>query len=188
MNASRTGRREAVKGTTHELAPSLTNSGRGVERSGESRGQDPVIAVVHTLRADGLITSTGDISHCLNAGGMGRQDYETETVIVHTLRAMGQRQGGILRLFVCEGLLLGAAGAVLGSVLALLLAWLINHSGLSWTPPGYVYAYPLKVRVWGAWTMLASTAVGLAGVAGLSAWWPARRAAQRLIVDALRHV
>jgi DNA (cytosine-5)-methyltransferase 1 len=27
------------------------------------------------------IASTGDISHCLNAGGMGRQDYETETLI-----------------------------------------------------------------------------------------------------------
>jgi DNA (cytosine-5)-methyltransferase 1 len=29
----------------------------------------------------GLIVSTGDISHCLNAGGMGRIDYETETFI-----------------------------------------------------------------------------------------------------------
>jgi DNA (cytosine-5)-methyltransferase 1 len=28
-----------------------------------------------------LIPSTGDTSHCLNAGGMGRQDYETETLI-----------------------------------------------------------------------------------------------------------
>jgi DNA (cytosine-5)-methyltransferase 1 len=28
-----------------------------------------------------LIPSTGDISHCLNAGGMGRIDYETETLI-----------------------------------------------------------------------------------------------------------
>jgi len=27
----------------------------------------------------GLVTSTGDTAHCLNAGGMGRQDYETET-------------------------------------------------------------------------------------------------------------
>lgn len=36
-----------------------------------------------------LIASTGDISHCLNAGGMGRQDYETETLITHTLRADG---------------------------------------------------------------------------------------------------
>jgi DNA (cytosine-5)-methyltransferase 1 len=37
----------------------------------------------------GPIASTGDISHCLNAGGMGRIDYETETLITHTLRADG---------------------------------------------------------------------------------------------------
>mgnify|MGYP006935499754 CR=1 FL=1 len=39
--------------------------------------------------SEGLIASTGDISHCLNAGGMGRQDYETETLITHSLRAEG---------------------------------------------------------------------------------------------------
>ena len=33
----------------------------------------------------GLIPSTGEISHCLNAGGMGRRDYETETLLAHTL-------------------------------------------------------------------------------------------------------
>lgn len=31
----------------------------------------------------GLISSTGSVAHCLNAGGMGRQDYETETMIAH---------------------------------------------------------------------------------------------------------
>jgi DNA (cytosine-5)-methyltransferase 1 len=31
-----------------------------------------------------LSTSTGNTSHCLNAGGMGRQDYETETMVVNT--------------------------------------------------------------------------------------------------------
>ena len=36
-----------------------------------------------------LIASTGPVSHCLNAGGMGRQDYETETLIAHALRAEG---------------------------------------------------------------------------------------------------
>jgi len=35
------------------------------------------------------VASTGDISHCLNAGGMGRQDYETETLITHSLRGEG---------------------------------------------------------------------------------------------------
>lgn len=36
-----------------------------------------------------LITSTGDVAHCLNAGGMGRQDYETETMVAHSLRGEG---------------------------------------------------------------------------------------------------
>jgi len=33
--------------------------------------------------------SNGEVSHCLNAGGMGRQDYETETFITHALRGEG---------------------------------------------------------------------------------------------------
>lgn len=34
---------------------------------------------------DVLIPSTGDVSHCLNAGGMGRQDFESETLIASAL-------------------------------------------------------------------------------------------------------
>jgi DNA (cytosine-5)-methyltransferase 1 len=60
-----------------EVAPRLGASGRGFSRSGDSRGQDCLIA------------STGETSHCLNAGGMGRQDYETETLIAHSLSADG---------------------------------------------------------------------------------------------------
>jgi DNA-methyltransferase (dcm) len=37
----------------------------------------------------GFYVSTGGVSHCLNAGGMGRQDFETETLIAHTLRGEG---------------------------------------------------------------------------------------------------
>jgi DNA (cytosine-5)-methyltransferase 1 len=59
-------RRKAGKGTAADIAPSIVSSGRGTERAGDTRGQDPVVAVPA-------------ISHCLNAGGMGRQDYETET-------------------------------------------------------------------------------------------------------------
>jgi len=40
-------------------------------------------------QAGHLIASTGDVSHCLNAGGMGRQDFETETLIAHPLRGEG---------------------------------------------------------------------------------------------------
>jgi len=37
----------------------------------------------------GILSSTDETSHCLNAGGMGRQDYETETLIAHALSADG---------------------------------------------------------------------------------------------------
>lgn len=110
------------------------------------------------------------------------------TVEIGTLRAMGQRRSGIRALFMCEGLLLGLMGALLGVLTALLLATLINHSGLTWTPPGYVYAYPLKVRVWGDLGLILGSAIGLVLVAIVSAWWPANRAAKLMIVDALRHV
>lgn len=32
-----------------------------------------------------LIVSTSDVARCLNAGGMGRQDYESETFVAHAL-------------------------------------------------------------------------------------------------------
>ncbi|MGQ0710275.1 MAG: ABC transporter permease [Rhodoferax sp.] len=109
------------------------------------------------------------------------------TVEIGTLRAIGLRQSGIRRLFVCEGLLLGLGGALLGAVAALLVAALINASGLSWAPPGYVYAYPLTVRVWGAWHLVLPCMLALVLVAVGSAWWPARRAARLDVVEALRH-
>ncbi len=37
----------------------------------------------------GILSSTDEISHCLNAGGLGRQDFETETMIAHSLSADG---------------------------------------------------------------------------------------------------
>jgi DNA (cytosine-5)-methyltransferase 1 len=46
-------RRETGQSSTHETAPCLTSSGRGVARTGDTRGQDPVVAVCPTLRAGG---------------------------------------------------------------------------------------------------------------------------------------
>ncbi|MCA7922700.1 FtsX-like permease family protein [Burkholderia cenocepacia] len=110
------------------------------------------------------------------------------TVEIGTLRAMGMRRGGIQALFVCEGALLGVAGASLGVLVALAIATAVNHSGLAWTPPARIDAVALTVRVWGEWRSIAVTFVGLACVAGLSAWLPSRHAARLSIVDALRHV
>ena len=109
------------------------------------------------------------------------------TAEIGTLRAMGLRRSGIRRLFLCEALQLGFIGAASGVVVALGVAYAINHSGWSWTPPGYAYAYLILVRVGEDLPLLAGSVTGIIGVTLLSAWWPARRAARSMIVDALRH-
>jgi putative ABC transport system permease protein len=110
------------------------------------------------------------------------------TVEIGTLRAIGLRRAGIRRLFVTEGALLGVCGALLGVVLALVLSYLINQMDIPWVPPSTVEPVPLTILVAGEFRMMIGTTLGLIGIATLSAWWPAYRAAKLDVVDALRHV
>ena len=110
------------------------------------------------------------------------------TVEIGTLRAIGLRRSGIRATFVCEGVVLGCFGALLGIVTAFALAWVINHLGLTWVAPGRVDPTPLAVRVAGENGLMIISAIGLIVVAALSAILPAARAARMNIVDALRHV
>lgn len=73
--------RETGEDITHPVAPCLTSSGRGVERIGDTRGQDPVVACFGGNRTSGPL----DVSTALNASGTasGRQDFESETFVVH---------------------------------------------------------------------------------------------------------
>ena len=60
--------REAGQEVTHDVALCLTSSGRGVERSGDTRGQDPVVA----YRIPGP-----DVSGCLNSSmGKGKNGQD----------------------------------------------------------------------------------------------------------------
>ena len=106
---------------------------------------------------------------------------------IGTLRAVGLRRSGVRKMFMLEGMLLGLAGSTLGILAALILAFLINHSGLSWTPPGRVHAIPLTVRVWGELAPMINVAIGLTLVTLVSSWIPSRRGARINIVAALRH-
>ena len=101
--------------------------------------------------------------------------------------AVGLRRSGIRRMFVTEGLLLGIFGALLGAVVALLIAFVVNHLNLTWLPPGSAEPLPLILRVWSEKRMLVGTTLGLILIAAVSAWLPAYRAANLQVVDALRH-
>jgi DNA (cytosine-5)-methyltransferase 1 len=65
--------------------PTLNQSARATGQVGYSNQE------LFSQRGAYLVgeASTGDVSHCLNAGGMGRQDYEAETFVTHSLRAEG---------------------------------------------------------------------------------------------------
>jgi len=110
------------------------------------------------------------------------------TVEIGTLRAIGLRRRGILQLFVVEGALLGIIGALLGAILSLSLAGIINQIGMEWLPPATATPIPFTVVVWGETQMIVGTTLALIVVATASAWWPAYRAARLHVVDALRHV
>lgn len=110
------------------------------------------------------------------------------TVEIGTLRAIGLRRAGIRQLFVTEGALLGICGAFLGVVLAIAAAALINWMFILWVPPSTVEPVPVTILVLGEVGMIIGTTVGLICIAIVSAWWPAYRAAQLNVVDALRHI
>jgi putative ABC transport system permease protein len=107
---------------------------------------------------------------------------------VGTIRALGVRRAGIRSQFTVEGVLIGAIGATAGAVLALAIAALINHAGLTWIPPGNATAVPLRLDVAGRAALVGGAWLGLAIVTTLAALLPASRAARLPVVDALRHV
>jgi putative ABC transport system permease protein len=82
---------------------------------------------------------------------------------------------------------LGIVGAVVGTLVAIAIAWAFNRMGFAWTPPGRVELIPLAVRVASEPRMVLVCAAGLVAVAAVSAALPAARAARLNIVDALRH-
>lgn len=108
---------------------------------------------------------------------------------IGTLRALGMKRGPVRSMFLIEGALLGAVGAGLGALLGIVLSeYVINTSGLSWTPPGRSTPVPVGVDVLGDPAFIAIAVALFAALACVSSWWPARRAARLEIVEALRHV
>ena len=106
---------------------------------------------------------------------------------IGTLRALGTRPSGILRMFLAEGVAIAVAGCLAGAVLALAIRSVLNASGIILpAPPGATHGMPINVRFY----PLAYAAGVLAMVATMmiASFFPARRASRISIVDALTHV
>ncbi len=106
---------------------------------------------------------------------------------IGTLRALGTRPSGVMRLFLAEGVAIALAGCVAGTVLALIVRAALNASGIILPPPpGATHGMPINVKLY----PLAYGAGLLAMVLtmGIASYFPARRAARVSIVEALAHV
>jgi putative ABC transport system permease protein len=119
------------------------------------------------------------------ANSMGMTVIE-RTREIGTLRAIGLKRSGVIRLFTAESMLLSLIGCITGLLLALTVRWGINVANISYTPPNSASAVPLLVDIDAG--RLAFTFILMCTVGTLAAYLPARRAAKSDIIDALGHV
>lgn len=105
---------------------------------------------------------------------------------IGTLMAMGTPRRGILRLFMVEGMLLGAVGGLVGLLFGFTLAQLLSYIGIPMPPPpGRTEGYSAQIMLTFPLTLWAFVmAVASTTVASL---YPAFKASRLPVVDALRH-
>jgi putative ABC transport system permease protein len=119
------------------------------------------------------------------ANSMGMTVIE-RTREIGTLRAIGLKRSGVIRLFTIESMLLTLIGCGTGLLIALGVRWGINVANISYTPPNSASAVPLLIDMDTGRIFLTFIMMGVVGT--LAAYMPARRAAKKDIIDALGHV
>ena len=105
---------------------------------------------------------------------------------IGTVRAIGFTRKDIIRLFTIEGLLLGIAGSILGLILAVVVAWIINCAEILYILPMVTMYAKLEVLVASSPGIMAASFFSCLLVALVGAFYPARRAGRMVIADALR--
>jgi putative ABC transport system permease protein len=119
------------------------------------------------------------------ANSMGMTVIE-RTREIGTLRSIGLRRSGVVRIFTTESLLLTLIGCSSGLLITVLVRYGINVADISYVPPNSVSPTPLLVDLDVRRIVFTFVLMGI--VATLAAYLPARRAANKLIIDALGHI
>lgn len=104
---------------------------------------------------------------------------------IGTLRAIGMRRDGIVRLFAAEAVLLVAMGCLIGLLMTLLVRYGVHALEINYQPPNSTDKVPLLIGIDVAKSAMAAAALSLLGI--LAAYVPAWRAARNPIIDSLAH-
>lgn len=122
----------------------------------------------------------------LSIGNAMSMSVVERTREIGTLRAIGMRRSGILRLFVSESMLLVGVGLLSGLVLMLAVRAGINAFDVRYIPPGNTTAIPLYVAFDGPRSLFAAFILSLLAIG--AAFLPARTASRQPITVSLGHV
>jgi len=129
------------------------------------------------------IIATIVIMSVLNTIGMAVVERTRE---IGTLRAIGLKRPGVVRLFGIESMFLGIIGAFTGLVVTVGFSLLITALEPTWEPPVTAREIVWEIKILPEYLLL--TFVLLVIFTALAAIAPARRAAHQSIVQSLGHV
>ena len=105
---------------------------------------------------------------------------------IGTIMAMGYKKVDILKLFLAEGFILGILGAITGIIIGILLAESISFFGIPMPPPpGATVGWTAFIKV--VPELLISSMTISVSASLISSFYPAFKASNLNITDALRH-
>jgi putative ABC transport system permease protein len=105
---------------------------------------------------------------------------------VGTIRAIGTNRSQVFRIFIMEGVILGALGGVVGVALGTALGLWLNNAAIRWLPPGALDPEPVRIAL----TLSVAVVPFLTALGStfLGTLYPAWKTAQKNIVEALSYV
>ncbi len=103
---------------------------------------------------------------------------------ISVLKSMGMTDGGVMRIFMLQGVVIGAVGAAAGLVLGLGICWGLIEFGFPLdTEVYYISTLPVEIDPWEVTSVVICTIV----ISLLATLYPAKKAAELRPVEGLRY-